>query len=148
MSDDGNNEAQATAPAMEEDVNTTPPNPPPKKAAGDGWQMPEPVFRSTSGYLPQGFEKKFPHYGTDDETPTAPAPQAPDIEVEPQPEIAETAESPSDISPNEPPTIKKGGAGRIILVLLGLFVAFGLVVAFIAVVYFLFLSPSVNGTIE
>lgn len=24
------------------------------------WQMPEPVFRQTSGYLPQGFEKRFP----------------------------------------------------------------------------------------
>lgn len=42
------------------------------EAAGVGaqpkkWQMPEPVFQQTSGYLPEGFEKRFP------QPPAAPA---------------------------------------------------------------------------
>ena len=30
------------------------------------WQMPEPVYRQTSGYLPKGFEKQFPQAAGDE----------------------------------------------------------------------------------
>ena len=40
------------------DVITEEPAPPPVSAAKK-WQMPEPVFRKTSGFLPQGFEKRY-----------------------------------------------------------------------------------------
>ncbi len=31
----------------------------PNETTAGGWQMPAPVFRQTSGYLPEGFEKQF-----------------------------------------------------------------------------------------
>lgn len=45
---------------------------PPKK-----WRMPEPVFRQTSGYLPQGFERRYPGAMKPPATPPPPPP-APD----------------------------------------------------------------------
>ncbi len=96
----------------EEDLDTTPPqgvqleN---EKRTSD-WKMPEPVFRQTSGYLPQGFEKK---YGapTDDpvsdeavttetaatepvEEPSAERPEPVDVPEEPK--IATATESPEE----------------------------------------------------
>ena len=81
----------------EEDVNTTPPNPQPANGKS-GWTMPEPVFRRTSGYLPQGFEKRFAQdelKAADDKDTTAEMP-APDLDavIEPQPDIGEPADDP------------------------------------------------------
>lgn len=43
------------------ELDTTVPNPAPAPPARAGeWRMPEPVFQQSSGYLPQGFEKRFP----------------------------------------------------------------------------------------
>ena len=42
----------------EAEVTTEEPVAPPQ--APKSWQMPEPVFQQTSGYLPQGFEKRYP----------------------------------------------------------------------------------------
>jgi hypothetical protein len=44
------------------ELDTVVPNPPHTAAAAQPgkWQMPEPVFQQSSGYLPQGFEKRFP----------------------------------------------------------------------------------------
>ena len=77
----------------EDDVNTTPPNPG-QNSAKSGWSMPEPVFRKTSGYLPQGFEKKFSQdevkSDVDDDTSTASMSRPNELsDVEPQPEISE-----------------------------------------------------------
>jgi hypothetical protein len=134
-------ENQQPADFVEEDVNTTPPNP------SSGWKMPEPVFRKTSGYLPQGFEKKFPQepasMGTaDDPSPVSTPPPEDPIPVEPQPDIAEQVDFVSDeeiaTSTTEP---KKGSFGRIILIIFGLLVALGLILIFFAVVYYLFFMP-------
>ena len=42
------------------ELDTTAPNPAPTRTGQTGeWRMPEPVFQQSSGYLPQGFEKRF-----------------------------------------------------------------------------------------
>ncbi len=150
MSEQANNESTAATQAAE-DLNTTPPNP--SQAAGDtGWKMPEPVFRKTSGYLPQGFEKNYSQgeikESVDDDTSTASMPRPTDLaDVKPQPKITDTYEI--GIPANEESTSaepKKGGAAKVVFTIIGLLVAVGLVAAFIAVVYFLFFSPSSDRT--
>ena len=143
MSDELLNQAEQ---APQEDVNTTPPNPAQTDGKGS-WSMPEPVFRKTSGYLPQGFEKKFSQdeikAEVDDDAPTAPPVEMTD--VEPQPEISEMIEeTPASAAPQPP--AKKGGAMKLVFTVLGILIALGLVLVFIAVVYFLFLMPSSSST--
>ncbi|MFL6467019.1 MAG: hypothetical protein ACJ72Z_03585 [Pyrinomonadaceae bacterium] len=129
----------------EDDVNTTPPNPV-KNDGASGWTMPEPVFRKTSGYLPQGYENKFGEVdlksGADETESTAEMP-APDIG--PQPDIAEHSDSAAAAAPAVAAP-KKGSAAKVVLTILGLLLALGLVVVFIAVIYILFLMPKSDGT--
>lgn len=151
MSEDRTNEAQATAPAVEEEANTTPPNPPAPVDGKSDWKMPDPVFRKTSGYLPEGFEKRYPQAeikGVDDTVSTDSMPR-PDLTVDvgPQPDIGDAAESASSPDTAASATAPKRGSGlRIALWIIGLLAAIGLIAVFIAVVYVLFLSPSANGT--
>jgi hypothetical protein len=133
----GNPQAAST----EDEVNTTPPNP------SSGWKMPDPVFRKTSGYLPQGFEKKFPQEqaakGADVDFSTASIaePESP-IPVEPQPDISEQvdfgATAGTETVAAKP---KKGSAGRIVLIIFGILVALAIILIFFAVVYYLFIMP-------
>lgn len=149
VSDELINEPQPSP--EEEDVNTTPPNP--AQSSGEaGWTMPDPVFRKTSGYLPQGYEKKFSQEEikseVDDDSSTASMPRPvglTDVDVEPQPEIADHHEEP--VATATPPTAKKGGAMKVVFSLFGILVALGLLLVFIALIYYLFFMPSAaNGT--
>lgn len=132
-----------TEPVPEEDMNTTPPNPP--QAGGKaGWSMPEPIFKKTSGYLPQGFEKKFSQddikQDVDDDTSTASMPRPVGLtDVEPQPEIAEIVPDTPEVAVQPKP--QRGGVMKVVFSLFGLLVALALVLIFIAVIYYLFLMP-------
>jgi hypothetical protein len=108
-------------PVTEDDLNTTAPNPQP-----DVWKMPEPVFRRTSGRLPQSFEK---NYGSPSEDSGAAA-----ADIDPPAANAENAElSTAHLEPKpKHPTVK------IILVLLGLAAMVGFIVVFLTVLYFYF----------
>jgi hypothetical protein len=64
-------ERNTETPDPQADIATAIPQRPPD--AGKEWKMPEPVFRQTSGYLPQGFEKRYP-VSTADAPPSAPPP--------------------------------------------------------------------------
>lgn len=133
-----------TAPP-EDDVNTTPPNPPVKDGKGGGWSMPEPVFRKTSGYLPQGFEKKFVladlKSSREDSTAEMPAPNL-SSNIEPQPDIHDTLDEGVGAATPAPATApKKGSGAKIVFAVLGILIAMALVVVFIAVIYFLFFMP-------
>ena len=121
------------------------------------WEMPEPVFQQTSGYLPQGFVKQVENAGMSsarDENQPAPSPQPvapqppaipttpilPVVAVEPQPDISEqfmidafATESPVAAKP-------KSGAFRMALFVFGLVALFVVVAVFLAVIYFLFLK--------
>ncbi len=87
------NDETPTNPAVpDEDLNTTPPQgiqvEDEKKA--QAWKMPEPVFQQTSGYLPEGFEKR---YGADSDDPLL-------TELEPtEAEPNKAEEVPSDVGP-------------------------------------------------
>jgi hypothetical protein len=127
-----------------EDMNTTPPNPPANDGKA-GWSMPEPVFRKTSGYLPQGFEKRFPQAemkSSKDDDSTAEMP-APDLSAlaEPQPDIHDTADGLGGEAIAAAPAPKKTSAAKVVFAVLGILFAVGLVIVFIAVIYFLFFMP-------
>ena len=135
------------------EADTTPPNPADAAAPPPGgWQMPTPVFRKTSGYLPQGYEKQFPS----GETPAAPAAEADAVaepavpvaaaDVEPQPDLSEqlNVEPPAAVPQ---PAVKQRSAGvRIALIVLGLLVMILFIGVFLTAIYFLFLAERINGS--
>ena len=150
------NEPANAAPNTSENIEV------PKEKVSGGWQMPDPVFRQTSGYLPQGFEKRFPvmdpqaDISTEEpvaDTPlaqpglqstgaapaTAPAigiSESPD--VQPQPELADV------LIPDEPqgaagPAVKKrSAAASIALTLLGILAMIAFAIGFLIIVWYLF----------
>jgi hypothetical protein len=116
------------------------------------WEMPKPVFRKTSGYLPQGFEKQFAA-GREDgvtgppvavSTPTgssaSPAPAVTAVDVEEQPYISEQF-GPGEIAAPTAQTTPKSSAGRIVLIVAGFLALLTFIAVFLAVVYYLFLGP-------
>jgi len=119
----------------------------PNKALG-GWEMPEPKFQQTSGYLPQGYLEKV---GLDGGAATAAAPalsppEPPGIEVEPQPDLSEQIAEPPAGMPPAAPAKQKSTAGRVMLVLLGLAGMVVFIAAFLAVVWYFFLRPAESGS--
>jgi hypothetical protein len=128
----------------------------PKPVSSGVWAMPEPVFKKTSGYLPQGFNKPFnpASQGNENTTVEQPKPEisqpqtaAPNVpDVEPQPDVIEDGSlEPAIVAP--PPTPKKKGiVGRILMILLALII----VVLMAAVVVFViwFVWPRPEGTIN
>ena len=136
----------------EEDVNTTPPNP--QMTAGKGaWTMPEPVFRKTSGYLPQGYEKRFSQdeirstADDNDSTAEMPAPELGAAAIEPQPEISEISEAAFTADQAQAAAVPvKRSAAKFIFIVLGLILALGLVVLLAAAVYLYYLMPNPDAT--
>lgn len=126
----------------------------------DKWQMPKPVFRKTSGYLPQGFEKQFPRSdgngaaeaaadGFPAAVPAAaaPAPAAvlspPAVDIEPQPDISEQFVL-KEIAPQAVSEPKSSGMG--LWFAAAVFVAIAVFVTiFLALVWYLFLRPADGG---
>jgi hypothetical protein len=114
MDDNANGVAQT----VDEDLNTTAPNPPVK------WQMPEPVFRKTSGKLPQGCEKDCEKAKAERAGP------GPSNDASPET---------SNIETSDPEPKPKGSTLKLLLVLLGLAAMIGFLIVFLTVVYFFFL---------
>ena len=115
-----------------------------EKPAGE-WQMPEPVYRKTSGYLPQGFENQFPQ-GTPQAAAASPSPAplpavaaaAPAADVEPQPDIIEVLAAEPPLAPV---TVQAGRSTlSIVLIVLGLIAMGVIIVGFLVIVYYLFLA--------
>lgn len=107
------------------------------------WEMPDPVYRQTSGYLPQGFEKQFPQSNgpASAVAEDVPLPAAvPEITtaVEPQPDLLEALASQPEI---QPVAIPAGRSPlRIVLIVLGLLAAAAIIIVFLAAVYLLLLA--------
>ncbi len=109
---------EANNPAIEDDdLNTTVPNP-----VSEGWKMPEPVFRKTSGKLPQGFEKRSLEEGV--------------ITLEPEPGGTQPAAQPSISTEPTPP---KSGTLKFILVALAVAAMIAFIAVFLTLLYFFFL---------
>jgi hypothetical protein len=136
-------ETTPQAQSHEDDVNTTPPNPPAKDGKA-GWSMPEPVFKKTSGYLPQGYENLFPKASVDANSTV----EMPAADVEPQPQIADHAEDAIPANGAVAAASKKSSGLKMVLMILGVLFAIALVVVFIAVIYILFMMPVPSGPFE
>jgi hypothetical protein len=134
------------------------------ESKASAWEMPKPVFQRSSGYLPQGFEKRFGPAaveadweatpiggdGTGAAVGTAPAaaPAAEKAEaagetaaeIAPQPDIPD----PVIVEPKAaPPEKKESPAARIAFIVLGLLLMAVFIAAFLAVIYYFFLlSPN------
>jgi hypothetical protein len=136
---------------VSDDVNTTPPNP--STADGkSGWKMPEPVFRKTSGYLPQGFEKRFSQdeikdsAEDNDSTAEMPVPEFAGA-IEPQPELDHTDDSFNAEAASVTATAPRKSSGtKLIFTVVGLILAFALVAVLLAIAYFLYYMPASDGT--
>lgn len=106
----------------DDDLNTTAPNPPHEE-----WQMPEPVFRKTSGKLPQGFEKEFGNKRSD------PDDLGPQVSTGDVLQTAAGETSAADVPGAEPKP--KSSTVKLVLVLLGLAAMIGFLIVFLTVVY-------------
>ena len=112
-------EGAAPDPADDE-LSTTAPNP----RVDETWQMPEPVFRKTSGRLPQGFEKDLENVTKER------AAKITAVEPSPPPPSAHSGPKP------ENPTLK------LVLVILGIAGMIGFIAVFLTVVYFFFIRSN------
>jgi hypothetical protein len=121
MSAELNNEAHAVD---DEELDATAPG----SQEPAEWQMPEPVFRQTSGKLPQGFEK---NYGT----AVASAPEATSENDSPAADASDAYTPNSYVEPRP-----KSSAIKLVLVLLGLGAMIAFIVVFLTVLYFFFLK--------
>lgn len=147
-------------PAGDGDMDTTPPNPavsapPPQQG---NWEMPKPVFRKSSGRLPQPFvapsapaavESPTSETGdalsasaAEDENISEIPPAADEAVVEPQPQISEEITLESDDSQLPAAKKERSPVVRSILIVAVLLVIAGFIALFLSVVYFLFLSPA------
>jgi hypothetical protein len=122
------------------------------------WQMPEPVFRQSSGYEPKAFQKQLPvndgvaepastvassvssNGSANAAIGTAAAPAVafpPSSEIQPQPDIVEDLLA--DREPAARPAAPERSPGmRLFLAALGIAAMVVFAIAFIAVIYYLF----------
>jgi hypothetical protein len=152
------NEPAHAAPNTSENIEV------PKEKGSGGWQMPDPVFRQTSGYLPQGFEKRFPmdpqaDISTDEPVADIPAaaPEhgqfsgaapaaapAPPIEisespdVRPQPELTEEFSLADEQVAPAVAVKKRSPAVSIALTLLGILAMIAFAIGFLVTIWYLF----------
>ena len=137
-------------PANDGDMDTTPPNPasaaPPPPNQSKQWEMPKPVFRRSSGRLPQSFAAAAAPEAAGEADPSDPPSPETSAYVEPQPDISEeiVVESPVDTL-DEPR--ERSTAVRVFLLIGVLLVIAGFVAIFLSVIYFLFLAPAAENTL-
>jgi hypothetical protein len=137
----------------------------PVSKGSDGWVMPEPVFRKSSGYLPKGFEQRVraataaepalePSELTDEVSEPAPIPLS-DAGEEGLTEQPDVTEEPSAVGAMAAPVLestpvppkKRRGFFRWLLIIVGVLLAIGAVAALFAVGFFWYFfqtSPSQN----
>ena len=106
----------------DDDLNTTAPQSQPTP-----WRMPEPVFRKTSGKLPEGFERNYGGAVAD----------APEASSDGDSRVSSSADDNPSNSYVEP--TPKSSILKILLVVLGLAAMTAFLVVFLTVVYFFFL---------
>lgn len=165
-------ENSTVQPDVEDELNTTPPNPassaipPPPTQNKDGWTMPKPVFRQSSGQPAQREDRAIE--GSEDITATPNAPEFDSVNdsdgvnefygdpsrdsavnaaaggrVEPQPELSELLDPEPAVETAVPRVEPRRGAMRSVMFVFGVIVIAGFIALFLAVVYFLFLKAPV-----
>ena len=147
------NEDERGDPLPDSELDTPVPNPsdaaPPP--AG-GWQMPEPKFQQTSGYLPQGYIDNVAFAGN------APSPAgaavapamvpafSPEADVKPQPDLAEQLAEHSPAAAMPSPVKQRSSGARVVMIVLGLIGMIAFLAVFLGVIYYLFLAPRDAGS--
>lgn len=104
---------------LDEDQVTTAASPRP-----DIWKMPDPVFRKTSGRLPQGYEKELANARADGSAAADEAQAEPPVSATPENPIVEPA--------------LKSSSVKLLLVLAGIAAMIGFIAAFLTLIYFFF----------
>lgn len=146
MNDDDRN---GQLPVTEAD--TTPPNPvnavPPPDS---GWQMPEPKFQQSSGYLPQGYLDQVNVGGGGPAVAVAAAPSPEPVvqpDVEPQPDLSEQLDTePMAAAVPATPVKERSTGARVAMVVFGILGMIAFIAVFLGVVYYLFLAPGGEGS--
>jgi hypothetical protein len=101
----------------------------------NAWVMPQPVFRSSSGYLPKGFEQRYGQSDVPTEEPTVPEAAQTDGIAE-QPHVTEEPEAANTASAEiaQTPPKKKRGFLRVLMMIVGIILAVGAVLAIVGVI--------------
>jgi hypothetical protein len=137
------------------EADTTPPNPANSAvpSPNQGWQMPEPKFQQSSGYLPQGYLEKAgfeaPPQAEVSGAAAAPAMESPVAagpDVEPQPDLSEQLAEPQVAAAPRVVAKERSAGSRIFMIILGLLAMAAFIAVFLAVVYYLFLAPPPGGS--
>ncbi|MEP6848448.1 MAG: hypothetical protein ABI999_06305 [Acidobacteriota bacterium] len=122
----------------------------PSNSPPGSWEMPTPVFKQSTGYLPQGFQAKFPAESQGmapaKEVPApvaaVPPPPAVDIsespDIQPQPNLSEDFTVGETALPPPSPIKKKSSGGQAIYVVLGISAMAVIGLGFLILVYYLF----------
>lgn len=143
------NDDRSGGAASASEADTIQPDAPENKG---GWQMPEPKFQQTSGYLPQGYLEKASLDGRSEGDVVPPAEPAGDLppsaaDIEPQPEISEQLEAGPTVVPPPAAAVKeRSTAARVVMIVLGLLGMILFIAVFLGVVYYLFISPRDGGS--
>lgn len=162
MVEQHNGENQTDA---DDDLSTTPPNPVNQtnevKIPSEKWVMPKPVFRRSGGYDPLAVREEFEMFEDTTAVPNKILEEAAELTaarrsdesagggsavVEPQPDVLEIIADPPANSPAVSAEAPKGGAGRIITVLLVILASVAVIAIFLLVVTYLFLSKGGDGS--
>lgn len=139
------------------EADTTPPNPANSAVpspSGSGWQMPEPKFQQSSGYLPQGYLDKVA-FEAPPPTDLSAAAAAPAVAptaaetgpaIEPQPDLNEQLAPPPAPVITKPVVKERSAGARIAMIVLGLLAMVAFIAVFLGVVYYFFLMPQGGQT--
>lgn len=135
------------------EADTTPPNPSngAVPSPGQGWQMPEPKFQQSSGYLPQGYLDKVafspsPTVSPAASTAAAAAEIPPPGDVVPQPDLTDQLAEPAPPPASLPAPKERSTGARVLMVIAGLIAMVIFISLFLGVVYYLFLAPQGGGS--
>ncbi len=137
------------------EADTTPPNPANSAvpSPGVGWQMPEPKFQQTSGYLPEGYLNKIA-FEASPPTDISPGTAAPAIapadtsgpDIGPQPDLNQQLEPPPPQVVTKPTVNERSAGARIAMIVIGLLAMVAFISVFLGVVYYFFLMPPAAGS--
>ena len=131
-----NETAETVSDGETEDWTVTPIAPTPAEKKNDGWQMPPPVFRVSSGTTPEKSDRTKPRSALPADQPANSEKTAESADVQPQPFISEDLIIGDIIE--KPPAKAEGKTSKGVFIIVGLIAMLIFAVAFLIGIYFLF----------
>lgn len=109
----------------------------------DGWEMPPPIFRISSGRKLDKANRKTPRLPSPDLSPvqeqSSPTAALPNLEIQPQPYISEEFSVSEAVA--EPSAKAKTNGSKLMFLIIGLLAMLLFAIAFVAGIYFWFFKP-------